>query len=139
MFPIWQGRTCLPTETTNGICTLGAYPTYAVNVSTVAHIQMAVNFARNTNIRLVVKNTGHCYLGKSSGAGSLSIWTHHLKEISFLPEFKSNGYNGGALKVGAGATVREVYTAAEKNNVTAIGGICEVSPSVFVKVVCPLT
>ena len=40
-------------------CTLGAYPEYAVNVSSVAQVQLTVNFVRNLNIRLVIKNTGH--------------------------------------------------------------------------------
>ena len=86
MWPIFQGRTCLPRNdtTSNDTCTLGGYPNYAVNVSNVAQIQLAVNFARSTNIRLVIKNTGHDYLGKSGGAGSLSVWMHNLKEIEFL-------------------------------------------------------
>jgi hypothetical protein len=47
--------------TENSQCTLGGLPEYAVNVSTAAQIQLAVNFARNLNIRLVIKNTGHEY------------------------------------------------------------------------------
>ena len=49
---------------------------YVVNVSTVAHVQAAVNFARNSGARLVIKNTGHDFSGKSGGAGALSVWTH---------------------------------------------------------------
>jgi hypothetical protein len=97
-----------------------------MNVSTVAHIQIALNLARNINIRLVIKNTGHDYLGKSLGAGALSIWTHNLKNLEFIPNYKSDsGYEGSAFKVAAGVTVREVYKAAEKYNVTVTGGICE--------------
>lgn len=36
-------------------CTLGGSPVYVVNASTVAHVQAAVNFARNRGLRLVVK------------------------------------------------------------------------------------
>ena len=43
-------------------CTLGGFPEYVVNVSTAAQVQLAVNFARNLNIRLVIKNTGHEYV-----------------------------------------------------------------------------
>ncbi|KLU87191.1 hypothetical protein MAPG_06193, partial [Magnaporthiopsis poae ATCC 64411] len=130
MWPLWQGRTCMPTVNgSNSTCTLGGYPAYAVNVSTVAQVQLAVNFARNANVRLVVKNTGHCYLGKSSGAGSLAVWTHRLKDIEFLPEYSGGvgGYEGPAFKVGAGVTVREIYRAADRNGVTVSGGICEAS------------
>lgn len=118
----------MPTDDPNsGTCTHGGYPVYAVNISNVGQIQLAINFARNANLRLVIKNTGHCYLGKSSGAGALSIWTHNLKDITFYEHLAIAGYAGPALKVGAGVTVREVYEAAHKNGVSALGGICEVS------------
>lgn len=75
--PMFEGLTCLPpTPGVASTCTQGGYPVYAVNVSSAAHVQAAVNFARNKNIRLVVKNTGHDLSGKSLGAGSLSVWTH---------------------------------------------------------------
>jgi len=126
MWPLFQGRTCEPTTSSNGTCTLGAFPVYSVNVSTTIQVQLAVNFARNTNVRLVIKNTGHDYLGKSSGAGSINIWTHNLKDIAFLPNYESAEYSGKALKVGAGVTLREVYEAAHKYGVSVSGGICEV-------------
>jgi hypothetical protein len=117
----------MPTENaSSGNCTHGGSPVYAVNVSSVNQIQLAVNFARNANLRLVIKNTGHCYLGKSNGAGALSVWTHNLKDIQFYKQLDIPGYSGPALKVGAGVTVREVYEAADRNGVSALGGICEV-------------
>ena len=69
-------------------CLQGGYPTYVVNVSTVAQIQLAVNFARNANLRLVVKNTGHDFNGKASGKGALSIWTHYLRIRPITQHFK---------------------------------------------------
>jgi len=117
----------MPTEDPrSGNCTHGGSPVYAVNVSSVTQIQLAVNFARNANLRLVIKNTGHCYLGKSGGAGALSIWTHNLKDIRFYNRLEIPGYTGPAIKVGAGVTVREVYEEADRNGVSALGGICEV-------------
>lgn len=132
MWPIYQGRTCFPRNDTTSAdkCTLGGYPVYAVNVSSVAHVQLALNFARNNNLRVVIKNTGHCYLGKSSGAGSLSIWMHNLKQIEYLSNYKAAGYSGPALKAGAGVTVQEVYRVAEAHGQgTVQGGVCEVRPS----------
>lgn len=124
MWPIFQGRTCMPSNSTAGKqCTKGGYPEYAVKVANVAQIQLAVNFARNANLRLVIKNTGHCYLGKSSGAGALSLWMHGLKEIEFLPDFDGLGYRGPALKLAAGVTVREVYEAADRHGVTVTGAV----------------
>jgi FAD/FMN-containing dehydrogenase len=62
MNPLYYGMTCpIPTSGNfaNGTCTQGGYSEYAVKVSNVAQIQLAVNFARTLNLRLVVRNTGH--------------------------------------------------------------------------------
>jgi hypothetical protein len=124
MWPIFQGRTCMPTnDSSNKACTLGGYPEYAVKVTNVAQIQLAINFARAANLRLVIKNTGHCYLGKSTGAGALSLWVHNMNAINFLPDYEGPGYSGPALKLAAGVTVREVYEAADKNDVTILGAV----------------
>lgn len=123
-WPIFQGRTCQPRNETSGSeCTIGGYPEYAINVTSVAQIQLAVNFARAANLRLVIKNTGHCYLGKSLGAGALSLWMHNLKDIEYLPNYEGPGYSGPAMKLAAGVSVREVYEVAEKNNVTVLGAV----------------
>jgi FAD/FMN-containing dehydrogenase len=104
-------------------CSMGGYPTYVVNASNVAQIQLAVNFARNLNLRLVVKNTGHDFNGKASGKGALSIWTHWLKDTKFYSKYKAtNGYVGPAIKVGAGVQVWEAYEFAKANGVTVVGG-----------------
>ncbi|KAG8162028.1 hypothetical protein KVR01_007793 [Diaporthe batatas] len=128
LWPIFQGRTCQPkNDTSESHCTIGGYPEYAINVTTVAQVQLAINFARAANLRLVIKNTGHCYLGKSLGAGALSLWMHNLKDIDFLPDYAGPGYSGPALKLAAGVSVREVYQAAEKHGVTVLGAV---SPTV---------
>ncbi|KAK3987469.1 bifunctional solanapyrone synthase [Cladorrhinum sp. PSN332] len=126
MFPLYQGRTCLPTEDpASSNCTLGGYASYSVAVTKVSHIQLALNFARNLNLRLVVKNTGHDFGDKSIGAGALSIWTHKLKDIRFIPNYTcGTKYSGPAFRLGAGVATEEVYQAAEANNVTVVGGEC---------------
>ncbi|TEA17243.1 FAD-linked oxidoreductase ZEB1 [Colletotrichum sidae] len=125
MSPLYQGLTCMPPSVNNisaGSCTVGGFPSYVVKATNVAQIQLAVNFARNLNLRLVVKNTGHDFNGRSSGSGALSVWTHHLKSINFYQSYKTKSYSGPALKVGAGVQGFEVYEAAEKYGVTAVGG-----------------
>ncbi|KAL2840646.1 FAD binding domain protein, partial [Aspergillus pseudodeflectus] len=124
MCPLYQGRSCMPPGFNyTGTCSMGGYPTYVVNASNVAQIQLAVNFARNLNLRLVVKNTGHDFNGKASGKGALSIWTHWLKDTKFYSKYKAtNGYVGPAIKVGAGVQVWEAYEFAKANGVTVVGG-----------------
>ena len=124
MWPLFQGATCLPQNAAKGTCELGGYPVYSVKVTKVADVQLALNFARNTGVRLVIRNTGHDFLGKSTGAGSLSIWTHNLKEIDFIPAYSSpsSSYTGAAIKMGAGVEGIELYEAANKFGVTALSG-----------------
>ncbi|CAI4212813.1 unnamed protein product [Parascedosporium putredinis] len=121
---LWpQGSTCLPTEEPVGNCTRGL-PEYVVNVTSVKHVQAAVNFARNKNVRLVIKNTGHDFGGRSVGAGSLSVWTHNLKDFELIPEYRMGPYKGMAVRYGAGLEAWELYNhMAELNfTVTAAGG-----------------
>ena len=127
MFPLYEGKTCVPSLEPTGPCTQGGFSSYAVDISNVAQIQLAVNFARAANLRLVIRNTGHDYNGRSTGAGALSVWTHHLKDIKFVPEYSSAEYKGPAMKVGAGVQGFEVYDAAHEHGVTALAGICPVS------------
>lgn len=130
MSPLYEGATCEPQDAALGKnCTLGAFPTYSLNITNVAQIQLAINFARNANLRLVVRNTGHDFLGKNTGEGALSLWTHHLNTIEVLRDYKSAGgrYKGPAFKVGAGVVVHELYEAAEREGFTAVGGECRVS------------
>ena len=125
MSPLYQGQTCLPQDAANGTCEIGGYPSYTVKATNVAQIQLAINFARTLNLRLVVHNTGHDFLGKSTGYGALSIWTHNLKTVKYIEDYKSKSYSGPAFKLGAGIQVGELYAAAEEYGVTAVGGECK--------------
>ncbi|KAI1633251.1 FAD binding domain-containing protein [Biscogniauxia mediterranea] len=121
---LYQGTTCVP-HTVNPYaenCSLGAYPTISVNATTAAQVQLAVNLARNLNLRLVIKNTGHDFSAKSTGAGALSIWTHNMKDIRFYEEYEEGEYKGPAFKMGAGVQTFEAYQAANRENVTIVGG-----------------
>jgi hypothetical protein len=54
--------TCLPDPAQP--CSPIGYPVYVVNATTPEHVAMGVNFAAANNIRLIVKATGHDYLGR---------------------------------------------------------------------------
>ena len=124
MSPFFTGNTCLPTSSpTSSKCTLGGYPVYAVDATTVRDVQAAVNFARNSNIRLVIKNTGHDFSGKSAGAHSVSVWTHNFRGIEYIEKWNGNdGYEGPAFKVGAGVQGREVYEFGRELGLMVVGG-----------------
>lgn len=95
----------------------------------VAQIQLAVNFARNLNVRLNVKNSGHDFNAKSTAGGSLSVWTLHLQDIEFLgSDYQSaSGAKGPAFKVGAGITTKQIYDAAHERGLMVVGPIARVS------------
>ncbi|TDZ32126.1 FAD-linked oxidoreductase ZEB1 [Colletotrichum spinosum] len=127
-FYVYEGVSCLPPSLTrsNATCSQGGHPSYVVKATNVAQIQLAVNFARNLNLRLNVKNKGHDFNGKSTGAGALSVWTHHLQDIQYLGsefEHAASGYKGTAFKIGSGVTMLDFYNAADKEGLQVVGGI----------------
>ncbi|KAI1125251.1 hypothetical protein F5Y10DRAFT_11963 [Nemania abortiva] len=119
-----QGSTCVATLTPVGNCTRGGFPEYVVNATTAQHVQAAVNFARNNNIRLIIKNTGHDFGGRSVGAGSISVWTHYLKSTEFIPSYRIGQYSGMAVRVGSGVEAWEMYNFMAANNMTVVAAGC---------------
>ena len=64
------------------------------------------------------------YMGKSTGKGSLSLWTHNLKNIDIISGYTSPDYNGPAVRIGAGVIVGELYEALSEQGYRAVGGTC---------------
>lgn len=66
---------------------------------------------------------------KSTGAGSLSVWTRPLKELEFYEKWtgKKDEYKGSAVKVGAGWQTGALYEELQKRGVMIVGGECDVS------------
>ncbi|KAJ5607773.1 hypothetical protein N7537_004392 [Penicillium hordei] len=114
---------CNPFSSKTSPCTIGNYVQYAVNATDAPHVQNTINFAAQHNIRLVIRNTGHDLLGKSTGAGGLAIWVHHMKDISVV-DYISSHYSGKAMKMGAGVQSFEASDAAYKAGLVVVGGNC---------------
>jgi hypothetical protein len=94
--------------------------TYAVTARQTSDVVAAVNFARNNNLRLVVKGAGHSYLGTSNAPDSLMIWTRYMDDITLHDDFvaqRSSNAPQPAVTVGAGAIWMHTY-----NEVTTKGG-----------------
>ncbi|PYH90944.1 FAD binding domain protein [Aspergillus ellipticus CBS 707.79] len=100
-------------------CTMGPLVQYAVNASTVDDVQKTLKMAWDHDIRVVVRNTGHDYLGRSTGAGALAVWTHHMKDIQIL-DYEARWYNGSAIKVGAGVQIMEAMDAVHKEGLVPV-------------------
>ncbi|KAF7923930.1 hypothetical protein BELL_0367g00070 [Botrytis elliptica] len=123
MAPYWLNDSCSPFTSINATCNLGNIASYAINVSSTADVIAGLKFAAENNIRITIKNTGHDYIGRSNGEGSLALWTHNLKDISFL-DYTSTNYTGPAVKVGAGVQFFEAYKIAAENGLRVVGGFC---------------
>ncbi|USP78593.1 hypothetical protein yc1106_05867 [Curvularia clavata] len=124
MAPFFANQSCDPFQPRDRPCELGNYVRYAVNASGPQDIQRAIEYATLRNIRLVIRNTGHDYLGRSTGAGSLAVWTHYLKDITYVPSYQGAGYKGPAFKIGAGVQGFELMAAARDRGLVTVGGEC---------------
>ena len=85
---------------------------YAVAAESPADVAAAVNFAREHRLRLVVKGTGHDYLGRSNAPGSLLVWTHAMRQIQSHDKFVPMGCARNAIpavSLGAGTRWLEAY------------------------------
>ncbi|KAK5656208.1 hypothetical protein OQA88_4969 [Cercophora sp. LCS_1] len=121
----WANDSCLPWD--GYPCSSQGYPVFVVNASTARHVKAGVDFAAKHGIRLVVKSTGHDYIGRSNAPNSLSIWTHHLKlepqtHTSFHPKNCKASINTTAVTVGAGTQMDELYSFLDTLNQTTVGG-----------------
>jgi FAD/FMN-containing dehydrogenase len=89
---------------------------YAVAARNAQDIAAAVNFARENDLRLVVKGGGHSYQGTSNAPDSLLIWTRHMHDIELHDQFVPQGCEHTlqpqpAVTVGAGTIGMQAYQA----------------------------
>ncbi|KAK2741352.1 hypothetical protein FQN57_005636 [Myotisia sp. PD_48] len=108
-------------------CDQGIVPYYSVAAQGPEDVQKAVKFADKHDLYLVVKNTGHDHLGRSSGKGAFSIWTHNMKGKVWHKSFKPKGAPRNiegvpAVTLQAGEQLIDVYRAAAAENRTFVGG-----------------
>jgi FAD/FMN-containing dehydrogenase len=111
---------------TNVSCNQGSVPSYYIQVKSAEEVKTAFAFAARTKTAISIKNSGHDYNGRSSGAGSLSLWTRKLQELKYEPSFvpQQCGRQAGiaAITTGAGINFDQVYTFAHEKGVTYLGG-----------------
>ena len=87
---------------------------YAIKARNAADIAAGIDFARANNLRLVVKGTGHSYLGTSNAPDSLLIWTHGMNKVTVHDAFVPKGASDApqpAVSAEAGAMWIDLYHA----------------------------
>lgn len=119
----FANQSCDPFSDRSKPCTLGNYVSYSVKATEQRDVVAALAFAKAKNIRVLVRNTGHDFLGRSTGAGALAIWTQALKNISFS-QWSDKSYTGPAVTVGAGVLGYEILEAAHAKGLTVVSGEC---------------
>ncbi|KAL2827202.1 FAD-binding domain-containing protein [Aspergillus cavernicola] len=127
------GESCAFTSTSPDLitpitrmCYQGSVPSKYVDARSVRDIQETLSFAQMNNVRLVIKNTGHDYSGRSSGADSLALWTHHLQppiklKRKFIPDGCPEAV-GDVITFGAGQQFAGIYKFAHEHNYRVVGG-----------------
>eukprot|EP00035_Acanthoeca_spectabilis_P023021 m.447216 g.447216 ORF g.447216 m.447216 type:complete len:663 (-) comp19484_c0_seq1:10-1998(-) len=103
---------------------------YTVVAESEEDISATVRFAHTHNLRLVVKGTGHDWYGRSTAAGSLLLWTHPRKAITW----HDDGYVAAgcpestatpAVTVQTGVQFADLYPVAIARNKIVMGGTCD--------------
>lgn len=89
---------------------------YAVHARNAADVSAGVNFAREHNLRLVVKGAGHSYQGTSNAPDSLLIWTRAMDTVTLHESFVPQGCEDRikplpAVTAGAGTVWIDLYNA----------------------------
>lgn len=118
---------CSSANSTSGIpmgnCSIGDQPRFTVNATEVGDVVKAVKYARRMNIRLVVRNTGHDILRRSTGYGSLEVWIRFVRTgIKFQDKHKPSHqchrstWNGSSFFIGGGYTWDDLYPEATVRN-----------------------
>jgi hypothetical protein len=110
-------------------CQQGNIPSFYLDVRSVSDVQRALAFAKNHNISVIVKNSGHDYKGRSAGPGCLALWIYNYTpepvfDKNFIPD-GCTGTVGDVVTFGAGQGFNDVYAFAAQNNVTIVGGSSE--------------
>ncbi|PSN68612.1 FAD/FMN-containing protein [Corynespora cassiicola Philippines] len=126
---VWElgPEQCFINSSISSPCEQGLVADMTVNASSVQDIQKAIRFAAEKDLYLVIKNTGHDHLGRSSGDGAFAIWTHNMKgrewHDGFVPQNAPLNAEGvKAVTLQAGEQWLDVYRDADSQGRIVVGG-----------------
>ncbi|KAI9931464.1 hypothetical protein MW887_010039 [Aspergillus wentii] len=113
-----DNQTCYIESSQSTPCGQGRISLYSALVQSASQIQKTVRFAKQHNLRLVIKNSGHDFMGRSTSPESLQILTNGMKDIRLVNAFvlagaPENKSEGPAVTIAAGGTL--LYANAYQN------------------------
>jgi hypothetical protein len=100
---------------------------YVIEAECVDDMIAGVIFAKKHGVKLVIKSTGHDYLGRSCAPNSLMIWTHKMRGLEIHDAFVPRGGKESvpAVTIEAGCRWIEVFDfVITKNGKYIQGGGC---------------
>ncbi|KAI0634231.1 FAD-binding domain-containing protein [Trametes polyzona] len=106
-------------------CRQGNLPSHYIDVQGPEDVSAAFDYSRRTGTPISVKNTGHDFLSRSAGVGSLSLWMHNLQDLTYSKSFVPSGCRQTgvqAITFGTGVLTSTLNKFADANNVTVPGG-----------------
>ncbi|KDQ32785.1 hypothetical protein PLEOSDRAFT_1091202 [Pleurotus ostreatus PC15] len=122
--PLFANKSCDPFSEPDAPCAIGSHVAYSVKVASPAHVISTVKFAKEHNLRFVVRNTGHDYMGKSTGSQALAVWMGHLRLTEWFDDYEGSNYRGPAVKMQAGVPVEQTYEEANTRGLVVVSGVC---------------
>ena len=118
-----------------GNCSIGDQPVYTINATDPNDVAKGVKFAGKHNIRLVIRDTGHDILRRSTGYGSLQVWIKYIRkgirfQNAYAPsdECPKSTWKGSAFTISGGYIWSDVLGAAASRNLIVVGGGTPVRP-----------
>ncbi|KAJ3183355.1 hypothetical protein HDU85_002381 [Gaertneriomyces sp. JEL0708] len=110
-------------------CKQGRVAAVGVDVREVGDIQKSIAFAKQHNLQLVIKSSGHDFYGRSTAPDAFQLWMKNFAGVasnaSFVPQGAPSGTPGVlAVTVNAGTGWEDVYTHVENNHAgwSVVGG-----------------
>lgn len=124
------------------VCGQGSVPDRYLEVRDADDVVAALAFARaRRDVPLAVKNSGHDYMTRNSGRGTLALWLHRLKGLAHHDAFTPAGCAesvGPALTAAAGELTGDALVFANAHNGTLVAGYVRPPPLFLVVFLPPL-
>ena len=100
--PYWLGDQAAGTQVSGLLDGWTPAPSsYAIKARNTADVVAGVNFARENNLRLVIKGGGHSYYGTSNAPDSLLLWMRAMNQVTLHDAFVGQGCAGHCAPVPA--------------------------------------